>query len=73
MKADGDGDGDGDGVDLANVKMSMNPFDEIAVEEAIRLKGPSRGGGVTERIPIIGKRARRGDKGADSCCALAPG
>ena len=29
---------DGGGVDLANVKMSMNPFDEIAVEEAIRLK-----------------------------------
>jgi len=34
---------DGSGVDLANVKMSMNPFDEIAVEEAIRLKekGPA--------------------------------
>ena len=30
--------GDGSGVELANVKMSMNPFDEIAVEEAIRLK-----------------------------------
>ncbi|CAH1664109.1 MULTISPECIES: electron transfer flavoprotein subunit beta/FixA family protein [unclassified Chelatococcus] len=30
--------GDGSGVDLANVKMSMNPFDEIAVEEALRLK-----------------------------------
>jgi electron transfer flavoprotein beta subunit len=29
---------DGTGVDLANVKMSMNPFDEIAIEEAIRLK-----------------------------------
>ncbi len=29
---------DGSGVDLANVKMSMNPFDEIAVEQAIRLK-----------------------------------
>src|SRR5208283_4123628 len=29
---------DGSGVDTANVKMSMNPFDEIAVEEAIRLK-----------------------------------
>ena len=36
---------DGSGVDLANLKMSMNPFDEIAVEEAIRLKeaGKSRG------------------------------
>jgi electron transfer flavoprotein beta subunit len=29
---------DGSGVELANVKMSMNPFDEIALEEAIRLK-----------------------------------
>src|SRR6476660_6153501 len=29
---------DGSGVDVANVKMSMNPFDEIAVEEAVRLK-----------------------------------
>ena len=29
---------DGSGVDLANVKMSMNPFDEIALEEAIRIK-----------------------------------
>ena len=30
--------GDGSGVELANVKMSMNPFDEIAIEEALRLK-----------------------------------
>ncbi len=30
--------GDGSGVDIANVKMSMNPFDEIAVEEAVRLR-----------------------------------
>jgi len=30
--------GDGSGVDIGNVKMSMNPFDEIAVEEAVRLK-----------------------------------
>ena len=29
---------DGSGVELANVKMSMNPFDEIAIEEALRLK-----------------------------------
>ncbi|MDO9145627.1 MAG: electron transfer flavoprotein subunit beta/FixA family protein, partial [Rhodoferax sp.] len=29
---------DNSGVDLANVKMSMNPFDEIAIEEAVRLK-----------------------------------
>ncbi|HML41860.1 MAG TPA: electron transfer flavoprotein subunit beta/FixA family protein, partial [Hyphomicrobium zavarzinii] len=29
---------DGSGIELANVKMSMNPFDEIAVEEAVRIK-----------------------------------
>ncbi len=40
---------DGTGVDLANVKMSMNPFDEIAVEEAIRLKEK---GIVTEIIVV---------------------
>ncbi len=40
---------DGSGVDLANVKMSMNPFDEIAVEEAIRLKEK---GVVTEIIAV---------------------
>src|ERR1700680_4875738 len=34
---------DGSGVELANVKMSMNPFDEIAVEEAIRLKEQGQG------------------------------
>ena len=39
---------DGSGVDLANVKMSMNPFDEIAVEEAIRLKDK----GVTEIVAV---------------------
>jgi hypothetical protein len=37
---------DGSGVDIANVKMSMNPFDEIAVEEAVRLKEK---GVVTEK------------------------
>jgi electron transfer flavoprotein beta subunit len=40
---------DGSGVDLANVKMSMNPFDEIAVEEAIRLKEK---GAVTEIVAV---------------------
>jgi electron transfer flavoprotein beta subunit len=40
---------DGSGVDLANVKMSMNPFDEIAVEEAIRLKEK----GVVEEIIVV--------------------
>jgi electron transfer flavoprotein beta subunit len=38
-----------DGVDIANVKMSMNPFDEIAVEEAVRLKEK---GVVTEIIAV---------------------
>ncbi|MDO5648419.1 electron transfer flavoprotein subunit beta/FixA family protein [Paracoccus sp. (in: a-proteobacteria)] len=40
---------DGSGVDLANVKMSMNPFDEIAVEEAIRLKEK---GAATEVVAV---------------------
>jgi len=40
---------DGSGVDLANVKMSMNPFDEIAVEEAMRLK---EAGAATEVIAV---------------------
>jgi electron transfer flavoprotein beta subunit len=40
---------DGSGVDLANVKMSMNPFDEIAVEEAIRLKEA----GKVEEIIVV--------------------
>jgi electron transfer flavoprotein beta subunit len=40
---------DGTGVDLANVKMSMNPFDEIAVEEAVRLK---EAGTATEVIAV---------------------
>ena len=40
---------DNTGVDIANVKMSMNPFDEIAVEEAVRLKEK---GIVTEVIAV---------------------
>ncbi|MEO1919942.1 MAG: electron transfer flavoprotein subunit beta/FixA family protein [Paracoccaceae bacterium] len=40
---------DGSGVDLANVKMSMNPFDEIAVEQAIRLKEA----GKVEEIVVV--------------------
>ncbi|MEJ1996697.1 MAG: electron transfer flavoprotein subunit beta/FixA family protein [Maritimibacter sp.] len=40
---------DGSGVDLANVKMSMNPFDEIAVEEAIRLKEA----GMADEIVLV--------------------
>src|SRR5581483_6822340 len=41
--------GDGTGVELANVKMSMNPFDEIAVEEALRLK---EAGKATEVVVV---------------------
>ena len=50
---------DGSGVDLANVKMSMNPFDEIAVEEAIRIKEK----GLAEEIVAvsIGVQAGAGD------------
>jgi electron transfer flavoprotein beta subunit len=40
---------DGTGVDLANVKMSMNPFDEIAVEEALRLKEK----GKAEEVVVV--------------------
>src|SRR5687768_14150292 len=40
---------DGSGADIANVKMSMNPFDEIAVEEAVRLKEK---GAATEVIAV---------------------
>src|SRR5690242_20262085 len=40
---------DGSGVDIANVKMSMNPFDEISVEEAVRLKEK---GAVTEFVAV---------------------
>ena len=40
---------DGSGVELANVKMAMNPFDEIAVEEAIRLKE----GGKADEIVVV--------------------
>ena len=47
---------DGTGVDLANVKMSMNPFDEIAVEEAIRLKEK---GVATEIIARVGRPGTR--------------
>jgi electron transfer flavoprotein beta subunit len=41
--------GDGSGIELANVKMSMNPFDEIAVEEAVRLKEK----GIATEIVVV--------------------
>ena len=40
---------DGSGVDLANVKMSMNPFDEISVEQAIRMKEA----GQVEEVVVV--------------------
>ncbi len=40
---------DGSGIELANVKMSMNPFDEIAIEEAVRIKEK---GGATEIVVV---------------------
>jgi electron transfer flavoprotein beta subunit len=46
---------DGSGVDLSNLKMSINPFDEIAVEEAVRMKeggGGHAAGSVTEVIAV---------------------
>ena len=46
---------DGSGVETANVKMSMNPFDEIAVEEAVRLKEK----GVATEIVAVSCGARR--------------
>ena len=49
---------DGSGVELANVKMSMNPFDEIAVEEAIRLKEAGKATEIVARVdrPAAGGR-----------------
>ncbi len=42
---------DQSGVELANVKMSMNPFDEIAVEEALKLKEAGKATEVRQRLP----------------------
>lgn len=48
---------DGSDVDIGNVKMSMNPFDEIAVEEAVRLK---EAGKVSEIVAVsLGEEMRR--------------
>ena len=44
---------DQSGVDLANVKMSMNPFDEISVEEAVRLKEA----GTATEVVVVSDRA----------------
>ncbi len=48
---------DGSDVDIGNVKMSMNPFDEIAVEEAVRLK---EAGKVSEIVAVsLGEKKMR--------------
>ena len=58
--------GDGSGVDLANVKMSMNPFDEIAVEEAIRLKEK----GVAEEIIVVSIGVRQAQETLRTALAM---
>ena len=50
---------DGTGVETANVKMSMNPFDEIAVEEAVRLQGGRQGDRDHRRLARRRSNARR--------------
>lgn len=57
---------DGSGVDLANVKMSMNPFDEIAVEEAIRLKEK----GVVEEIIVVSIGVKRAQETLRTALAM---
>ena len=57
---------DGSGVDLANVKMSMNPFDEIAVEEAIRLKEK----GVATEIVVVSIGVRQAQETLRTALAM---
>jgi electron transfer flavoprotein beta subunit len=57
---------DGSGVDIANVKMSMNPFDEIAVEEAVRLREK---GAATEVIVVSTAMAIGADRAIHVECA----
>ncbi len=57
---------DGSGVDLANVKMSMNPFDEIAVEEAIRLKEK----GLAEEIIAVSIGVRQAQETLRTALAM---
>jgi electron transfer flavoprotein beta subunit len=58
--------GDGSGVDLANVKMSMNPFDEIAVEEAIRLREK----GVAEEVIAVSIGVRQAQETLRTALAM---
>ncbi|ENN83886.1 Electron transfer flavoprotein subunit beta (plasmid) [Rhizobium freirei PRF 81] len=57
---------DGSGVDLANVKMSMNPFDEIALEEAIRLKEK----GVASEIVVVSIGVRQAQETLRTALAM---
>lgn len=57
---------DGSGVDLANVKMSMNPFDEIAIEEAIRLKEK----GIAEEIVAVSIGVRQAQETLRTALAM---
>lgn len=58
--------GDGSGVDLANLKMSMNPFDEISVEEAIRMKEA----GVAEEIIAVSIGSQRSQETLRTALAM---
>ena len=62
---------DGSGVELANVKMSMNPFDEISVEEALRLKEA----GKAEEVVVVSDRSGQGRRDAahGACHGRRPG
>uniref|UniRef100_UPI0035ADDF71 electron transfer flavoprotein subunit beta/FixA family protein n=1 Tax=Paracoccus sp. TaxID=267 RepID=UPI0035ADDF71 len=57
---------DGSGVDLANVKMSMNPFDEIAVEEAIRLKEK----GAADEVVVVSIGVRQAQETLRTALAM---
>ena len=57
---------DGSGVDLANVKMSMNPFDEIAVEEAIRLREK----GVATEVIVVSIGVRQAQETLRTALAM---
>src|ERR671912_625196 len=57
---------DGSGVDLTNVKMSMNPFDEIAVEEAIRIKEK----GLADEIVVVSVGVRQAQETLRTALAM---
>ena len=59
---------DGSGVDLANVKMSMNPFDEIAVEEALRLKEK----GVATEVIVVSIGEQKAQETLRTALAMVP-